>query len=57
MKECMNISAAVWPTLSVAQATHDRWFNQARVSGLKLSGYYRGHDNPEINPSNLEASR
>ena len=57
MKSRMNISAAIWPKLSVAKATRHSWLNQARVSGLKLSGSYRGHENPEINPDSLEASR
>ena len=54
MKTCMNISATIWPTLSVAKATRHSWLKQGCVFSHRLSMSYGGYkletilDNPEV---------
>jgi len=55
MKTCMNISATIWPTMTVAKATRLSRLSQGCVFGLGLS---RGHrsDNYEANLDKPEVS-
>ena len=52
----MNISATIWPTLSVAKATRQTRLSQGYVRNLRLSTAQRGY-NPEVGLDNLEVSR
>jgi len=56
MKTCMNISATIWPTLSVAKATRQTRLSQGCVFSLRLSTAHRGYS-PEVGLDNLEVSR
>ena len=56
MKTCMNISAMIWPTLSVAKATRQIRLIQGCVFSLRLSTSHRGNS-PEAGLDNPEVSR
>jgi hypothetical protein len=42
MRNCMNITATIWPTLSVAKATRQSRLSQGRVVSLGHSKSYGG---------------
>jgi hypothetical protein len=56
MKNCMNISAMIWPTLSVAKATRHGWLNQGYMVNFGLSGALGGYK-PETNTDRPEVRR
>lgn len=56
MKTCMNISATIWPTLSVAKATRQNRLNPGCVFSHRLSMGYGG-SNLEARLDHLEVSR
>ena len=56
MKTCMNISATIWPVLSVAKAIRHSWLNQGYMFNLGLSKSHAGYE-PEISLDSLEVSR
>jgi hypothetical protein len=56
MRNCMNISTVIWPTMSVAKATRHSRLSQGCVFSLGLSTSYQGQL-PETNLDNPEVGR
>src|ERR1051326_9046144 len=56
MRNCMNISATIWPTMSVAQATRHSRASQGCAFNLRLSKPYSGQT-PESSLDDGKASR